>query len=364
MRLILDEEQRRLADSVRALLADHCPPQRVREVMADDGAGIDRRLWTQLAELGVTGLLVPEAAGGAGAGHVDRCVVLAELGAALAPVPYLASAVLATDAAIALGDDTLAEDLLPEIAAGQQTVAVAVADAGGRWGSAADSVQAARDGGHWRLAGEAAFVVDGPFADHVLVYADHGWFVVDGGAVSWRPSRTLDPTRRMARAEFARTSARYVPCADPAGVLEAVWQRAAVALAAEQLGGMRRVLDDTVEYAKVRVQFGRPIGSQQAVKHACADLYASCEQAEAVLWHAAWTADHDPAALPEAAALAQVVLGPAAFDTAASGLQLHGGIGYTWEHDAHLYYKRAKTSELLLGTPAEHRARLADALSI
>ncbi|MCP2252567.1 Acyl-CoA dehydrogenase [Prauserella aidingensis] len=364
MRLLLDEEQTRLAESVRALLADHCPPQRVREVMADDGPGIDRRLWTRLAELGVTGLLTPDRLGGSEAGHVERCVVLAELGAALAPVPYLSSAVLATDVVLALGDDTLAEELLPGIAAGRQTAAVAVADPGGRWGSAAESVRATRDGDHWRLVGEAAFVVDGGTADHVLVHTDHGWFVVDGGAVSWRPSRTLDPTRRMARAEFAGTSARQVPCDDPAAVLEAVWQRAAVALAAEQLGGMRRVLDDTVDHATVRVQFGRPIGSQQAVKHACADLYASCEQAEAVLWHAAWTADHDPAALPEAAALAQVVLGPAAFDTAASGLQLHGGIGYTWEHDAHLYYKRAKTSELLLGTPAEHRARLADALSL
>lgn len=364
MRLILDEEQTRLGESVRALLADHCPPQRVREVMADDGEGIDRRLWGQLAKLGVTGLLVPDELGGSGAGHVERCVVLAELGAALAPVPQLSSAVLATDVVLALNDDSLAEELLPGIAAGRHTAAVAVSDTGGRWGSAADGVRAAQDDGHWRLAGEAAFVVDGVCADHVLVYTDHGWFVADGGAVSWRPSRTLDPTRRMARAEFAGTSARHVPCDDPAGVLDALWHSAAVALAAEQLGGMRRVLEDTVEYAKVRVQFGRPIGSQQSVKHACAELYAACEQAESVVWHAAWAADHDPSGLPEAAALAQVVLGPAAFDTAAAGLQLHGGIGYTWEHDAHLYYKRAKTSELLLGTPADHRSRLADALSI
>lgn len=364
MRLMLDEEQSGLVRSVRALLADHCSPQRVRDVMSGDGDGIDRPLWGLLAKSGMTGLVVPDEFGGAGGGHVERCVVLAELGAALAPVPYLASAVLATDIVLTLGDRDLAEELLPAIASGERIAAAAVADTGGRWGSAADSVWAARDGAGWRLVGEAAFVVDGTAADHVLVYTDHGWFVVDGAAVSWRPSRTLDPTRRMARAEFAGTSARLVPCDDPAGVLEAVWQRAAVALAAEQLGGMRRVLGDTVEYAGVRVQFGRPIGSQQAVKHACADLYTACEQAESVLRYAAWTADHDQAALPEAAALAQVVLGPAAFDTAASGLQLHGGIGYTWEHDAHLYYKRVKTSELLLGTQAEHRARLADALAI
>lgn len=363
MRLILDDEQTQLATSVRDLLGDHCTSARVREVIATD-EGIDRPLWTKLAELGAAGLAVGEEFGGAGAGHVERCVVLAELGAALAPVPYLASAVLAADTVTALDDRALAEELLPDLASGQRTAAIAVAGADGTWGSSAESVHAARDGDLWRLAGEAAFVVDGPTADQVLVYADHGWFVVDGGAVAWRPSTTLDPTRRIARAELVGTAARHIACPDPEAVLAAVWDRAAVALAAEQLGVMRRVLDETVDYAKARVQFGRPIGSYQAVKHACADLYAACEQAEAVVRHAAWTADHDPAELPVPAALAQVVLSGDAFDTAAAGLQLHGGIGYTWEHDAHLYYKRAKTSELLLGTPASHRALLAERLGV
>lgn len=369
MRLILDDEQRQLAGSVRDLLADQCPSGRVREVMAGDD-DLDRPLWTELAKLGVAGLLIPETLGGAGAGHVERCVVLAELGRALAPVPYLASAVLATDAALALDDAALSAELLPGLASGELLAAVAVAGSGGGWGSAAEGVRASARGGTWTLDGTASYVVGGSCADRLLVYAGTGegpgWFAVDGDAAGLRRTRlrTLDPTRRMARLDFAGTPARAVPCADPQAILDAVRDTAAVALAAEATGGMRRVLEVTVDYAKVRVQFGRPIGSYQAVKHACADLYTACEQAESVQRYAAWTADHDRENLPLAASLAQVVIGPAYFDAAASGVQLHGGVGYTWEHDAHLYYKRAKTTELLLGTAERDHARLADRLGI
>lgn len=174
----------------------------------------------------------------------------------------------------------------------------------------------------------------------------------------------MDPTRGMARVDFAATPARLLSGADPASALEAVRDRAAVAMAAEQVGGMSRILQMTVDYAKVRVQFGRPIGSYQAVKHACADMYTSYQQSVSLLRHGAWTADHAPGELPVAAATTTAFVAPAYFRAAADGVQLHGGLGYTWEHDAHLHYKRAKTGELLLGGASESRLRLADRLAV
>ncbi|MFI0462646.1 acyl-CoA dehydrogenase family protein [Saccharopolyspora sp. 5N102] len=360
MQLVLTREQRELRSAVRKFLAEHAPPARVRELI--DGDGHDAGLWRRLAgELGATGLVVPEEHGGSGAGHVERAVVLEELGRALAPVPFLASAVLATDVLLALDDTEAQAELLPRLAAGELIGAVS-------W-DAESAPTATRRDGSWVLDGRAPQVLSGDIADFVLVYAgtEQGgsWFRVDGAdGVPRTPLRTLDPTRRIARLDFAGTPARQLSTEDADAVLAEVRDTAAVALAAEQLGGMERVLEMTVEYAKVRVQFGRAIGSYQAVKHRCADMYSAWEQAHSAVRHAAWTADEDRAQLPLAAAMVQVLVSPAYFQAAADTVQLHGGIGYTWEHDAHLYYKRAKTSELLLGTPGQQRARLADALAI
>ncbi|NIH84538.1 acyl-CoA dehydrogenase family protein [Amycolatopsis granulosa] len=341
MQLVLDDEQRQLRSAVRDLLADH---NDVRSVV-DGDARYDRGLWRRMAELGLTGLVVPEELGGAGAGHVERCVVLEELGRALAAVPFLASAVLAADALTALGDT----EVLPALAAGEQVGAVALSGV----------TATERDGG-WVLDGCAPFVLSGDVAEVFVVHTPAGWFVTAEG--HRRALTTLDPTRGQAKLEFSAAPARRLEHADPGAVLERVRDLAAVALAAEQVGGIAKVLDTIVGYAKVRVQFGRAIGSYQAVKHACAELYSTSERAGSLLRYAAWAADHDPDALPLAAATAQAFTGPAYFRAAATGLQLHGGIGYTWEHDAHLYYKRAKSSELLFGTPAEQWARLADRL--
>lgn len=370
MRLVLDSEQQQLRDTVRKLLTDAAPPGRVREVL-DDPQGIDRPLWRRLAgELGLAGLVVPERWGGAGAGHVERGVVLEELGRVLAPVPFLSSAVLAVDTVLALGDEELAEEVLPPLVSGASIGTIAVSGVDGGWGSAESAVRAQQRDGGWALDGQASFVVSGNVANLVLVYAGTpdgpGWFVVgeDAAGLTATVLRALDPTRRLARLDFAATPARRADTADPRAVLEAVRDRAAVALAAEQVGGMTRVLELTVAYAKVRVQFGRTIGSYQAVKHACADLYSACERATSLLRHAAWAADHAPEELPLAAATVQVYIGPAYFAAAADGVMLHGGIGYTWEHDAHLYYKRAKTSELLFGDTDQSRDRLAGRLAI
>lgn len=368
MRLVLDAEQQQVQSTVRTMLAAHAPAQRVREVIAE-GNGYDRPLWKRLAgEMGLTGLVIPEQYGGSGAGHVDRAVVLEELGRTLAPVPYFASAVLAVDTVLALDDTGLQAELLPKLATGTAIGTVALAGEDGEWGSAAATVSATLRNESWLLDGEASFVVGGDSADVLLVYAatptGPGWFVVAGNAsgLRRRTMRTLDPTRGLARLNFQETPARRAGTADAEGVLDKVRDQASVALAAEQLGGMGWLLETTVQYAKVRVQFGRAIGSYQSVKHACADLYSTYEQAGALLRYAAWTADHEPESLPLAAATAQVFLAPAYFSSAANSIQLHGGIGYTWEHDAHLYYKRAKSSELLLGNGGRRSDRLADIL--
>ncbi|MQA13225.1 MAG: acyl-CoA dehydrogenase [Pseudonocardiaceae bacterium] len=372
MQLVLDQQQQELRTAVRKFLADHSPPERVRAVMdgSDVTDGYDRELWRRLAtELGLVGLVVPEQHGGSGAGHVERCVVAEELGRVLTPVPFLASAVLAVDTLLALDDVAAQAELLPQLASGDLVGAVAVAEPGGSWYTAATGTTASMRDGTWVLDGCKTHVVSGDVAEFVLVHArtpeGTGWFLASGDAPGLRrtPLRTLDPTRQLSRLDFAATPVRPL-AGDAAAVLAAVTDRAVVALAAEQVGGMERVLEMTTEYAKVRVQFGRTIGSYQAVKHGCADMYSAVEQACSALRYAAWTADHDTAQLPLAAALAQVVVSPAYFQATADTVVLHGGIGYTWEHDAHLYYKRAKTSELLFGSGEQQRQRLADRLGI
>ncbi|MDA3627721.1 acyl-CoA/acyl-ACP dehydrogenase [Saccharopolyspora sp. WRP15-2] len=359
MQLVLDPEQQELRSAVRKFLAEHAPSQRVRELA--EGDGHDAQLWRRLStELGLTGLVVPEEHGGSGAGHVERAVVLEELGAALAPVPFLASAVLATDVLLAVDDEAARAELLPAMVSGELIAAVA-------WDQESVPTATPRDGG-WVLDGRAQRVVSGDIADVVLVQAKTGqgtaWFRARAEHIAKTPLRTLDPTRRLTNLDFTAAPAELLASSDPDAVRARVRDLAAVALSAEQLGGMARVLEMTAEYAKVRVQFGRTIGSYQGVKHRLADMYSALEQAGAAVRYAAWTADSDPEELPLAAALVQVLVSPANFQAAADTVQLHGGIGYTWEHDAHLYYKRAKTSQLLLGTPDENRARLADLLQI
>ncbi len=395
MRLVLDAEQEQLRAALRDLLADHATSADVRAAMAGE-PGHDPALWRRLGELGALGLVVPEEQGGSGAGHVERAVAAEELGRVVAPSPFLGSAVLAVDTLLALGTEA---DLLPGLASGEVLATVAVAAPGrglldpgppapdpaasgdrplrggagpvaaavGGGGAAAGGARAVpRDGG-WALEGELSPVVDGVVADVLLVYAqaDDGpaFFRVDAAApgLTRAALRTLDPTRRLARVTLAATPATRLD-GDAAEALRHAADLAAVALAAGKLGVLRRALERTVEYAKVRTQFGRPIGSYQAVKHGCADMAVALELGESAVRHAAWAADHDRAALPLAAATALAYLGPATFAAAQSMIQYHGGIGYTWEHDAHLYYKRAKSDQLLLGAPSTLRARLATLL--
>lgn len=370
MKLVLDTEQEELRRTIRELLTDRSPSERVREVMASPKE-YDRALWRTLGELGLLGLVVPDKFGGAGAGHVERSIVAEELGRSLAPTPFLASAVLATDTLLAVGDEAAAAELLPKLASGELVGTIAVAEGrAGPWDADGGQTTATQRNGRWELDGAKTLVLNGEHAGLILVYArtpdGPGWFAVQDGAhgLGRAALTVLDPTRSVGHLTFAATPARPLTGVDALGALEVVGDLAAIALAAEQVGVLGRAMELTVDYAKIRVQFGRAIGSYQAVKHGCADMYSAWELAVSVLRYAAWTADENSAELGLAAALAQTYIGPASFAAATNMIHYHGGIGYTWEHDAHLFYKRAKSAHLLFGPPAKHRSRLADLLGV
>ena len=286
------------------------------------------------------------------------------------PSPFLASAVLAADAFLAVDDAAANAEYLPAIAAGDRIASLAVAEGSEAWVRDGGSVTATPDGDRWAVTGSKTRVVHGNAADLFVVFASTpdgpGWFVVDASAAGVeRATLTgLDHTRRFARVVFSLAPARRLTTADPVAALDRVADLAAVAVAAEQVGGLERALEMTADYAKIRVQFGRAIGSYQAVKHGLADMYCSWELALSVVRYAAWAAEEAADELPLAAALAQVYVGPAFFDVAMSAIQYHGGIGFTWEHDAHLYYKRAKSDQLLFGSASRQRSLLADRLGI
>jgi alkylation response protein AidB-like acyl-CoA dehydrogenase len=369
--LTLTEEQEELRASVRRFLTDKAPSEAVRRWMESD-EGYDPAVWTQMAgQLGLQGLALPEEFGGAGYGPVELGIVLEELGRSLLPSPFFATVALAGQALVASGDADAQARWLPGIADGTLTATLAVSEEQG--GSSLDAVSttAVADGPGWTLTGTKMFVVDGASAGLVLVVARSedglGLFAVEGDGPGVTRTRldALDPTRRLGRIELEGAPAQRVgPQGDASEFLNRVLDLAVVALAHEQLGGASACLDSSVEYAKIRVQFGRPIGSFQAIKHKCADLLLEVEGARSAAYSAAWTAAEDVAELPVAAALAGSFVSEAYTHASKENIQIHGGIGYTWEHDAHLYLKRAKSSELLFGAPVRHRARLADLIGI
>ncbi|WP_405624866.1 acyl-CoA/acyl-ACP dehydrogenase [Streptomyces sp. NBC_00016] len=375
------EEHEALRSTLRRFLRDKAPSEAVRRSMESE-AGHDPRIWRQMADqLGLHGLALPQEYGGFGGGPVELGIVLEELGRVLLPSPYFATVALAGQALAASGDDTAKARWLPAIAEGSLTGTLAVAEESGTWrveDVAAEAVPG--DGGAWRVSGTKMFVIDGHSADLLLVVArtdtGPGLFAVDGSATGVTRTRleTLDPTRRLARVDLAGAVAlRIGPDGDATGYLRTVLDLAAVALAAEQVGGAQACLDAAVEYAKVRVQFGRPIGSFQAIKHKCADMLLKVEAARSAAYHAMSVAAGGPGEPPGAggadglavsAALAAAYCADAFTHAAKENIQIHGGIGCTWEHDAHLHLKRAKSSEQLFGSPATHRGRLADLLGI
>jgi alkylation response protein AidB-like acyl-CoA dehydrogenase len=385
MKLAIAAEQQELGDAVRRFLADRAPVARVREVM-ETPDGVDRPVWQQAgAQLGLQGIAIPEEYGGGGFSFAEQAIVLEELGAALYGGPYLASAVLAATALLSAPDEAARGKLLPGIASGQTVATLAVAEDGGSWdpaavrltasrvasvASAAPAASAAGDGG-WVLDGHKSFVLDGHTADLILVVAATGsglsLFGVRAGApgLNRRVLPTLDQTRKLARLEFRSVSARLIGAPGEAGaVLDRTLDVAAIALAAEQLGGAQRALDMAVGYAKDRHQFGRPIGSFQAIKHRCADLLLEVSSLRSAVRYAAAAVAEGSPEVPVVAALIKAYAADVYFHVAAENIQIHGGIGFTWEHDAHLYFKRATSSGLLFGDAGYHRERLAQRIGL
>ena len=302
---------------------------------------------------------------------VEQVIVLEELGAALYGGPYLASGVLAVTALLASPDEGARRDLLPGIASGEVIATVAFTEDDGSWDPAAARLAAVNTGGSWRLDGHKSFVLDGGAAGLILALAVAdgalSLFAVDSGATGLTLATlpTLDQTRKLARLTFDGVPARLIGSpGDAAAVMDRVLNVAAIALAAEQLGGAQRALDMAVTYAKARHQFGRAIGSFQAIKHRCADLLLEIESLRSAVGYAAAAVAEDSPEIPAVASLTQAYASDVFFHAAAENIQIHGGIGFTWEHPAHLYFKRAKSSELLFGDPAYHRELLAQRIGI
>ena len=369
MNLGISTEERELRESVRRFLTERAPLTKVRELM-ETADGTDPDVWRQAsAQLGLPGIAVPEEYGGAGFSFAEQAIVLEELGAALFTGPYLASAVLAATTLLASDDEEAKKDLLPGIAAGETVATLAFTEDGGSWDPASIRLAATKTTKNgWRLDGHKSFVLDGHATDLILVVAATetdgrlSLFAITGTAdgLTRRALPTLDQTRKLARLAFDHTPARLVgePGAARA-VLDHTLDVAAVALAAEQLGGAQRALDMAVAYAKVRQLFGRPIGSFQAIKHRCADLLLEVESLRSAVGYAAAAVAASSAELPVLGPLLKAYASETFFHVAAETIQIHGGIGFTWEHDAHLYFKRAKSSELFLGDADYHRERLA-----
>jgi alkylation response protein AidB-like acyl-CoA dehydrogenase len=354
-----------LRSAVRDFLNATSSSATVRTLMATD-SGYDAATWRQMAvELGLHGIAIPEEWGGAGAGMPELAVVFEELGAALACTPFFSTVGLAAQAILASGDRTAMAEFLPGIVDGSVTATMVLNGGLDVWDPAAVTLSALSVGDSHRVSGEAAFVLDGHTADIVLVaaVADVGLSLLavraraDG--LDREPQASLDRTRKVARLRFDDVPARLVGVAGQAApALARASDLALVALAAEQVGAAQCCLDTAVEYAKNRIQFGRAIGSFQAIKHRCADMLVLVEGARSAALHAAEVADGTE--LATAAAVAKLACSEAFLHVALDNMRIHGGIGFTWEHDAHLYVRRAKATELIFGSPDTHAQRLAD----
>jgi alkylation response protein AidB-like acyl-CoA dehydrogenase len=365
------DEQQEFRAMLRRFLETRSPEAAVRKQM-ETKRGFDPALWSEMAgQLGLQGLVVPEQFGGQGFGYVELGIALEEMGRSLLCAPYFSTVVLAANTLLRAGDGDAESALLPGIASGATIATLALAEQGGRWDESGIEATARKHGATWRISGTKTYVLDGHSADVVLVAArtDAGvsLFHVTGDAagLARSPLTTLDPTRRQARLDFEEVEASLIG-ADGAGwgVLSTVLDLAAVALAAEQVGGAQRCLDMSVAYARERVQFGRPIGSFQAIKHKCADMLLEVESARSAAYHAAWCASELDDRLPSVASLAKAYCSDAFFHVASENIQIHGGIGFTWEHPAHLYYRRAKSSDLLFGDSSYHRELVAQRIGI
>ena len=361
MQYAFSDEQEQLRDAVRRFLSDCSPPTEVRRLMATE-QGYDAQVWRQLCQdLALAGVHVPESHGGQGFSVVELAIVMEEMGRALLCAPYFASTVLAATAILNGGSEEDKNELLPAICAGERLATLAITEPNGRWDL--DGIEL--DAVNGRLRGVKSHVVDGCVADLLVVAARSGeglsLYAVDATAegIVRKPLTALDATRKLARIEFNDVAARLLGRECEAGAaLTKTLHVAAIALANEMAGGAQRLLESAVEYAKLRLQFGRPIGSFQAVKHRCAELLLNVELAKSAAYQAARAAAEDNEDTAALASLAKASAADTFVQAAKDCIQIHGGIGFTWDNDTHLWYKRAKSSEAFLGDAAYHRELL------
>jgi alkylation response protein AidB-like acyl-CoA dehydrogenase len=364
------DEQEQFRAAVRRFLNDKSPTTEVRRVMAT-AEGYDPATWRQLsAELALPGIHIPEQYGGAGFGMVELGVVMEEFGRALVCAPYFSTAVLAANAILNAGTEAQKSSLLPAIACGARLATLAITEPGGDWDPRAIALTATPFADGYRLEGTKSYVVDGHVADLLIVAAripssagleGLALFTLEANAsgVERRLLESVDPTRKIARIDFHGAHADLLGVIeDGAGSIVRTLDQAAIALANEMMGGARKLFDSAIDYAKLRVQFGRTIGSFQAIKHKCADMLLDVELAKSATYYAAQAAAVDDPDWPALASLAKAAASETYMNTAAQCIQIHGGIGFTWDNDTHLWFKRAKSSEVFLGQPSYHRELL------
>jgi alkylation response protein AidB-like acyl-CoA dehydrogenase len=357
MNFDFSDDQKQLRDQARKFLTEKCPPKAVRVVL-DGKAPYDKELWKGLAEMGFLGVAIPEEFGGAGAGHLELCVIAEEMGRALAPVPFSSTVYLAAEALLIAGSDAQKNKWLPKIASGEAIGTLALFEGTGN--PSPKAIKLAASG--VALNGVKKPVADGAIADFAIVAArtgssgresDISLFLVDmkGGGVEVKDLTNLDLTRGQAEVTFKNAKAEPLGAAGEGwSILSQVLDRAAVLTAFEQVGGADRALEMGRDYALDRIAFGRPIGSFQAVKHILADMYVSATLARSNCYYGAWALSTNAGELPEAAAAARISATQAFQHCAKNNIQVHGGMGFTWEFDCHMYYRRANAVALGLGS--------------
>jgi alkylation response protein AidB-like acyl-CoA dehydrogenase len=370
------EEQEMLRRSAREFLAKQCPPRVVRKSM-DGPDAYDPALWKRIAELGWTALGVPEEFGGVGS-FLDLIVVLEEAGRALLPGPFFATMGLAVPVLVEAGTAAQKKEVLPAIAGGDARATLALTEPSGRWDAAGITLGARQAAGSWRLDGVKQFVPDAASADYIVVAARTRGEGEDGVSLflvkaktegmTIAPLQTMDMTRRWNEVRFdgveLRGDALMGPAHNAWPHLKRALEWSTAALCAEMVGGAQKVLEASTEYAKTRQQFGKPIGIYQAVSHRIADMLVLSESSKSATYYAAWAVEADAPDRSLASSMAKAYVSDAYRKIAGDGIQVHGGIGFTWEHDMHLYFKRAKASEVTLGDATYHRELVAQALDL
>ena len=376
MDFAFSEEQEMLRRSARDFLAKECPPKVVRGLLKGDDA-FDPALWKRTADLGWTALGIPEEYGGVGT-FLDLIVVLEEAGRALLPGPFFATMGLAVPTLLESGSEAQKKEVLGAIASGSARATLALTEPSGRWDAASITLAARQSGGSWKLDGVKTFVPDAMHADYIVVAArtraegEDGvsLFLIKGRprGMTVAPLETMDMTRRWSEIRFDGVE---LPGDALMGAPHTAWPRlkralewSTAALCAEMVGGAQKVLEASTDYAKTRQQFGKPIGIYQAVSHRVADMLVLTESSKSATYYAAWAVEADAPDRALAASMAKAYVSDAYRKVAGDGIQVHGGIGFTWEHDLHLYFKRAKASEVTLGDATYHRELVAQALDL